>query len=364
MKIWKLKFDVNKYNLWSVTDRVNLVKRRETFNGRKRIDTWKPIKIGRIDSGGASGANAMKTDFGVAIIDKKVVKCVSDLIENSVEFLPVFIEDEVYNIDDFYILNIITQLNCIDFDASEGEGLLGFDKIVFTESIVKGQHIFKAENDLFPTIYISDELKQMLDENDLKGFLYELAWDSEEERAVEDFRESENLKKEEQIQAYKLMKKGTIENLAENEWITAIMAWIWGKSENSSEDIVTILTKLPLQCQYIFSMFTLKWEIENGGYTQLFYNFGIEMARIAKKGFAELEFNDLSLITTDAIEAYEETSIKSASSESDNIEDFMNIYNTNPLTVFTGYFMSSFSLDKIEEKSIEYIRINKEYFGD
>ena len=90
----------------------------------------------------------------------------------------------------------------------------------------------------------------------------------------------------------------------------------------------------------------------------------MEIARLAMEGFQELELKDLVLITKDAIETYEEMASKNKRGENDSVEDFMDTYNVNPLDASTGYFMSSFSLDKLEEKSIEYIKDNVECFGD
>jgi len=369
MKIWKMKFDVNKYNIWSFTDRTDLVDKCNSFDGRKKINSWKTIKMSRLDSSGAKGANAMGTDFAMPMVDSKVVKNIDNFTNSSVELLPIILDEDGYDTSDFYILNVIGRLDCIDFEKSDykafsnGEGILKFNKIVFRENVVRGKHIFKAENDRFRTNYISDELRQKIENSNLKGFLFELVWDSEDKKAVEEFKENERLESEKRANAYKTMKNGMIKVWSEDEWIMAIMTWIWGKIGENSGDVFSTIQELPRPCQYIFSMYSLKSEIENGGYNQFFYNFNTEIAKVAENGFMEIGLKEFSLITADAIETYEDMRARNKRSE-DDIEDFMSTYDINPLDASTGYFMSSFDLDKLEENSIGYIKDNMECFGD
>jgi hypothetical protein len=47
-----------------------------------------------------------------------------------------------------------------------------------------------------------------------------------------------------------------------------------------------------------------------------------------------------------------------------DMEAFMKSYINNPLAASDGYFNSSYSVKKLEELAIQYIKENGEYFGE
>jgi len=370
MKIWELAFDINKYDRWGFISELELLNGSNSLKGQKLLDRWKPAKIKRIGDDKGKGANALRTSFTMPLVDLKVFSCIIDFVKDSVELLPTILVDEGYDSETFYILNVINRLDCIDFETSDYERftcdgkIMYFKKRVFKEHKVKGEHIFVAKGDRPYEVYISDELKQTLENSGLKGFKFKLIWDSEDEKAVEEFENNEWLMREEKEKAHKLIKAGKLIELPEDEWVTVVLDWIWGKLYESSEELFIELQNLPLPCQYIFSMYTLKYQIENGGYNQFFYNYDVGIAKLAEKGFIELELEYLDVITADAIESYNEMSEKYKRGEDDSIEDFMDTYSANAFNSLTGYFMSTISLRKLGEKSIEYIRENIQCFGD
>lgn len=68
-----------------------------------------------------------------------------------------------------YILNIITVLDCLDYEKSDyitipnSEKILRFNKYEFKSEKIQGKHIFKIKGDRFCDIFISDELKNNID---------------------------------------------------------------------------------------------------------------------------------------------------------------------------------------------------------
>ena len=57
---------------------------------------------------------------------------------------------------------------------------MAFKKYVFLPDIVSGNHIFKISDEKTRYPFVSDEFRKRVIDNNLKGFKFELAWDSEE----------------------------------------------------------------------------------------------------------------------------------------------------------------------------------------
>ena len=196
-------------------------------------------------------------------------------------------------------------MECIDFESSkyktfeDGKRILWFAELIFKEEVIKDQDIFITERDaVIRTVYISNTLKEILEKEDIKGFIFELVYDSKNQEAVEEFKKQKKMK----VKTYMNLKKEHLFSLPKEEWIEAIMIWLQGKVFHEDNDMIQNIKLLPISCQYIFSIFLLKRELESGGYNQFFYNFGSELGLIAKEAFERLGLQDLALITKDAVE--------------------------------------------------------------
>lgn len=119
-------------------------------------------------------------DFELDEFDKMALEAVNDLIKDSVEILPLLCAD-----GEFYAINVIKVLDCIDYDKakferfSDGKRIMMFIKYAFIESKVRGKHIFKIIDETKRNPFVSDEFRQRVIDSNLKGFKFELAWDSE-----------------------------------------------------------------------------------------------------------------------------------------------------------------------------------------
>lgn len=370
MKIWKLDFDVNKYHMLTFVDRTNLLEKIEYFNGENRISNWEPIRIKKVEKRGAKGANAFGGDIYMPIVDNKVLDSISDLIYCSTEILPIIFEDDDYDKDGFSIINVTEALDCIDYEKSEwikydhNDEILRFTKLRFKKDMLKGKHIFRAIGNPYSQNFVSDEFKERIEQNDLKGFEFELVWDSDDAESVDKFNETNRLKRIATMEKYINLKKDCIVNFSDDEFIVAVTTWMWGKVNQISDCIYQSISILPTPCQHIFSMYRLKWEVENGGFNQFFNNFDKRLGLLAQEGFNTIGLTDLAKITADANRIYREIYEKYEKHKEGTIESFMESYKGNPLNILDSYFCSMRSLDKLDEVCIEYIKRNANSFGD
>lgn len=177
MKIWHLDFELDEYdNLVPVMELS--IDRIQSFNGSSKSEQWEPIAVKKMEDKELSNAPGFYSH--IPVFDKKTLDIVKDLIKNSVEVLPL-----LSSLGEFYAINVIEVLNCINYDKSEfktfrdGNRIMGFIQYEFIEEVIKGKHIFKIVDEPLRRPFVSDEFRIRVQKNNLKGFKFELAWDSE-----------------------------------------------------------------------------------------------------------------------------------------------------------------------------------------
>lgn len=177
MKIWHLDFELDKYdNLIPVKELS--IDEIQSFNGSSKREQWEPIAIKKMEDKELSNAPGFYSH--IPVFDKKTLDTVTDLIENSVEILPL-----LSSVGEFYAINVTEVLNSIDYNKAEfktfrdGKRIMRFIKYEFIEDIVRGKHIFKIVDEPLRRPFVSNEFRLKVQSNNLKGFKFELAWNSE-----------------------------------------------------------------------------------------------------------------------------------------------------------------------------------------
>lgn len=179
MKIWKLDFEVDKYDNLLPVKRFT-VEEIQSFDGRKMKDTWKPLPVKRaepekkLELSDAPG-------FTIPVFSKKALEILRPLIQDSIEELELQFSEVEY-----YAINVITILNVIDYDKSEyikfsdEDRIMLFEKYVFKKSdVLMNYNIFKIVDEPEGDAFVSDYFKQIVEDNKLSGFKFELVWDSD-----------------------------------------------------------------------------------------------------------------------------------------------------------------------------------------
>lgn len=178
MKIYKLWCDVDNYE-GLIEEPFMSVDEWQSFDGRPKADGWKPIKVNR-----AHPKKMKLSDFPYAftnVFSLKAVNGLKTLIEDDVEILPLEFEEIQY-----FVINVTTVLDVIDYDRSEFETfdnsdrILAFDKYAFRLCDDLHQHnIFKLIDEPASYTFVNERFKDEVERNGLTGFKFELVWDSE-----------------------------------------------------------------------------------------------------------------------------------------------------------------------------------------
>ena len=184
MKIWSLEEDVNFYEHITLIDGSDdeWDNFSSLFNGMPVSKGYKPLRVCVIENGGKLKRGDMPyLSPGKPVFTKKALDALKTLLSPKVEILPIFCEGQ-----ELVILNVINQLDAIDLQKSDikfmpdGKRIMRVKKFVFRPEVVSNQHIFKIRNQLYGTVFVSDEFRNRVLESGLEGIKFVKVWDSNE----------------------------------------------------------------------------------------------------------------------------------------------------------------------------------------
>lgn len=180
MKIWLLNFELDKYDNLEPINEIT-IDEIQTFDGRSHVKDWRVLPVQRLEPEKRLELSDAP-GFFIPVFSRRALECLKPLIDKNVEFLPLdFKENEYYGI------NVITVLDAINYERSiyktfsDGKKIMRFKKYAFLTEVVDGIPIFKITDERKRWSFVSEEFKQVVEENHLTGFIFKLIWDSEKE---------------------------------------------------------------------------------------------------------------------------------------------------------------------------------------
>lgn len=177
MRIWKLDSDVDNY-AYLIPEK-DQDQEKVNFCGEKLGNNWIPVRFkfgGEIQLGDCPDLNA-----SAPVFSEKAVEILKDLIEDSVEILPLQTK-----IGSYYAINVIDILDCIDYSNSKfvkfksSNRIMVFEKYAFHLGCVQERNIFKIIDEPGKRAFVSDTFRERVLNSGLKGFQFTLVWDSVE----------------------------------------------------------------------------------------------------------------------------------------------------------------------------------------
>ncbi len=155
------------------------------FNGKRIGDDWSHIPVESLR------AKSLITDCtgigsSIPIFSEKALHHLNPFLDGNAEALPLIHPQRVY-----YAINVTTVLDCLDYEQAVyhrheryPQIIKEIDKYVFSEEIIGDIPIFKMPSTLSLGVFVTDVFKQAVEEADLKGFHFELMWDSSAEEGI------------------------------------------------------------------------------------------------------------------------------------------------------------------------------------
>lgn len=176
MKLWELRIENGFDVLYSKDDNIKEI--MSCFIGSLKSDYLEPIELITIEEGLYADIVSFSKNPLRPIFTQNAVNALQELMKDSVEMLPV--KHPKY---DCYIINIVDVVDCLNYKGSKICRWGTIEKYDIIEERVNGHHIFLVDirerktTSLIPLV--SDEFKQRVLSNGLKGLRFRLAWDSD-----------------------------------------------------------------------------------------------------------------------------------------------------------------------------------------
>lgn len=181
MRVWEFDVDIIRYKSYNQKNYGDI--ESELFDGRILQDSWKIVEFvpTKDEKGQKREFGDVSSWLSVPLFQGEAIDKLKPLIGDSIEILPINVAEK-----DYKIINVIKVLDCIDYDNAEVKrlpsgGVLRFLKYAFQKDVVENEHIFRIKEKPGSRLFVSDDFKKVVEENNLTGFKFELVWDSEEQ---------------------------------------------------------------------------------------------------------------------------------------------------------------------------------------
>ena len=151
-----------------------------TMEQHDLIDIFNKLPV-KTHYGRASGKNL--TDFisghGLAsgIVSGRLKEILLELDNVEMQFLPAKIDRRGKYLEDYWLFNLMSTIACVDFEKSDCDGdedepeLWSVEKLMVKKEVMAGNHLFRFR-EMKNMIIVSEELRQTLKENKIKGLWY------------------------------------------------------------------------------------------------------------------------------------------------------------------------------------------------
>ena len=180
MKVWKWGYESDKYDSFTFPDRDAVSKYLDPyFNGTVIGEKWGVVPFETYRSRKPCDCTGIGSH--IPIFGERAVEVLVPYLNSNVELLPLQHPSKAY-----YAINVIRFIDALDYENSEVEyveGHPGFvrdvHRFTFKLDAVQESPIFMIPEYKGLRIFVTDTFKEAVEANGLKGFTFELLWDSE-----------------------------------------------------------------------------------------------------------------------------------------------------------------------------------------
>ena len=190
MRIYRMKADLAEKNVsffCLLNHEVSEKFADELWDGNSVSDEFRLVELERDKS------KTRETEFmdcsklwiavGIVLFNQKAKDCLEGVFGDYVEFVPAKYQDDIY-----YIVNVLNIIDGLNYEKSEFEKLddgrpYSINKFSLRPNMVNNISIFKLflEESIYSTeIFVSQEVKDIVEENGLTGFSFEEVWRDDE----------------------------------------------------------------------------------------------------------------------------------------------------------------------------------------
>ena len=186
MRIYRMKADLAEKNVsfLDLLDQEAFMKfNKELRRGLPVSDEFRFVELERDKSNPREkefmDCSKLWITMGTVLFNQKAKDCLEGVFGDYVEFVPAKYQDDIY-----YIVNVLNIIDGINYEKSEFEKLddgrpYSINKFSLRPNMVNNISIFKLflEDRIYSTeIFVSQEVKDIVEANGLTGFSFEEVW--------------------------------------------------------------------------------------------------------------------------------------------------------------------------------------------
>lgn len=143
------------------------------YQSQRLSPKWTPVVLHGFDDNPEVEGDfpSLSSYRKVPIFSRHALDVLFPLISDSIEVLPVVHPSG----DEFFIINVLELLDCLDEEKSEVRRSQIDGRIsrvfsyCFHPALIEGKHIFKTPLESGAGLFVDEEFKQLVEENNLKG---------------------------------------------------------------------------------------------------------------------------------------------------------------------------------------------------
>lgn len=180
MKIWQWGYESDRYESFTFPNPKEFNQYFDPyFNGMVIGDKWGRVRFETYHHGTACDCTGVGSNY--PIFSDHAIQVLAPYLNSNVELLPL-----QHPTKNFYAVNVTRLIDGLDFEHSDIEYIEGHpnfvknvNKYAFKYEVIRDYSIFKIPEYKRRRVYVSDTFKEAVEANRLKGFTFELLWDSE-----------------------------------------------------------------------------------------------------------------------------------------------------------------------------------------
>lgn len=176
MKIYAILFNQS-YENWDYKEGYDVLFLNTQFRGKKVIGINEPLKVETCFKGEKAEAGEISDIANVGVIPifkPHAKKLIEDYVKDLVEW--VAFKHDIYGI--CYGMNALNVIDCIDEKRSKLTPHHFNEKYEMKSKNIPFSLVFKIPNDKKLCVFCTEEFKNIIEDNRLKGLAYELIWES------------------------------------------------------------------------------------------------------------------------------------------------------------------------------------------
>ena len=175
--IWQLNPNVTDYGIVALDNQFDA--KYKILDGSPKLSSWKPLYIS-YRAGEEKPIPHFPSLSSSIVCDMEAKLLIQDLIDDYVEFLPLV--SHTITEQQYHIINTTMILDCLDQEKSEvlrneSGTIRHIKKYVMKPNCIGDAPIFKLPEPMRERPYVSDTFKQIVEENNLTGLVFDKVWD-------------------------------------------------------------------------------------------------------------------------------------------------------------------------------------------